>query len=76
MIGTYCKEFRTRNLQLTLHQLSDITGIKVPTIAAFENGRSTNINHLNTYIKVCNPRQTSEFLDGLSNTLRSINHGG
>lgn len=48
-IGQFCKMYRTYVLDLTLEEMSKQTGVKVPTISSFENGRSTNSKHIEMY---------------------------
>ena len=48
-IGQFCKMYRTYVLDLTLEEMSSLTGVKVPTISSFENGRSTNSKHIEMY---------------------------
>ena len=48
-IGQFCKLYRTYVLDLTLEEMSKQTGVKVPTISSFENGRSTNSKHIEMY---------------------------
>jgi len=54
MIGNYCREFRLQH-NMTLKQVIDATnstGLKVGTLSSFEMGNSSNIKHLETYIKL------------------------
>lgn len=54
MINDYCKKFRLKH-GLTLKNIIEISGhesLKVGTLSSFEMGRSSNIKHLETYIKV------------------------
>lgn len=46
--GLFCKNYRMNVMQITLKEF-DPDNVK--TISSFENGRSTNINHLFTYLK-------------------------
>ena len=50
-IGSVCKAFRKKVLHLTLEEFCDDVSIK--TISSFENGKSTNINHLDLYLNKC-----------------------
>lgn len=56
-IQQMCKEFREKVLQMTLQDVSYRTKINIKTISAFENGRSTNIDHLFIYIKCCDSQE-------------------
>lgn len=73
LIGAYCKQFRINVLQLTLKEVEGNENIK--TLSSFENGRSTNINHLLKYVEKCDSKfMRFEFLNGLVNVLeRDIN---
>ena len=69
-IHEYCKQFREVELQKTLQELQAKTGVKLKTISAFENGRSTNINHINIYTVSCETQEQKElFLKGLINAI-------
>ena len=66
----FCREFRTEVLKLTLQEIENLTSIKVKTLSAFENGRSTNINHLNAYYGLCkNKAQRAEFIKGFDKAM-------
>lgn len=50
-VGNVCRVFRKQVLHLTLEEFCDDISIK--TISSFENGKSTNINHLDLYFNKC-----------------------
>ena len=56
-VGKFCKVFRTEILKMTLEELSEKSGIKVTTLSSFENGRSRNLEHINSYLKFANEEQ-------------------
>lgn len=60
-IGQFCKMYRTYILKLTLDEMSELTGVKVPTISSFENGRSTNAKHIEMYFKLSTVKQKTFF---------------
>ena len=60
-VGKFCKIFRVEVLKMTLEELSEKTGIKVSTLSSFENGRSKNIEHINSYLKFANKDQEKLF---------------
>ena len=63
MIGNYCREYRLKH-GVTLKQLA---GDKIGTISAFENGRSSNIEHLKLYMQLSIVMNDSpNFINGLS----------
>lgn len=60
-IGQFCKMYRTHILNLTLEEMSKETGVKIPTISSFENGRSTNAKHLELYYNLSTDEQKEFF---------------
>ena len=46
-IGKFCKYFRSEVLNLTLFEMSEKVDVKNTTLSSFENGRSTNLSHIN-----------------------------
>ena len=66
----FCRDFRTEVLKLTLQEIENLTFVKVKTLSAFENGRSTNINHLNVYYGLCeNKQQRNQFIKGFDKAM-------
>ena len=66
----FCRDFRTEVLKLTLQEIENLTFIKVKTLSAFENGRSTNINHLNVYYGLCKTKeQRALFIQGFDKAM-------
>lgn len=60
MINEYCKKYRV-NKSITQKQIGD-----VKNISSFENGRSTNIKHFESYIKLAiELNDLDNFLNGL-----------
>lgn len=70
MIGEYCRKFRIEN-NLTLQNVIDMTDskeLKVGTLSSFEMGKSSNIKHLETYIKLSNVLESEYyFMNNLTN---------
>lgn len=64
-INEFCKMYRKKILQLTLKEMEDKTGVKTSTLSSFENGRSTNINHLTTYYNLGNEEQKEYFKNNI-----------
>lgn len=63
MIGKYCREYREK-CKVTLIELGGEDQVK--NLSAFEHGRSSNIKHLEKYIKLSKVHGDSvEFLIGL-----------
>lgn len=69
-VQNFCRNFRINTLKLSLQDLEDITSINHKTISAFENHRSTNINHLTIYLKACSTiEQKRLFIKGLNKSM-------
>ena len=67
VIGQGCKSFRKQVLKLNLHEFSKKTKVNVSTISAFENGNSTNINHLFIYLHTCEDKEQRELFFNMLN---------
>lgn len=73
----FCRDFRTEVLKLTLQDVENISFTPVKTLSAFENGRSTNINHLNTYYLLCKTQaDRNEFIKGFDKAMDLDRLGG
>lgn len=71
---SFCKDFRMKVLKLTLQEVQDLTNIPLKTISSFENGKSTNINHLNIYYSLCKTKeQREQFIQGFDNAMDKDN---
>lgn len=70
IIGKYCKEIREQDLELTLKELSEKSGIHYKTLYSFESGLSSNINILYKYYDRCSNKES--FLLGLIDELERI----
>lgn len=68
-VGEYCKVYRAITLNITLKRMSELTDINMKTISAFENGRSTNMEHFIQYSQLGNDNQREQFLKGFNNIL-------
>ncbi len=69
-VQNFCRNFRINTLNLSLQDLEDISSINHKTISAFENHRSTNINHLTLYLKACSSiDQKRKFIKGLNKSM-------
>lgn len=64
-IGKFCKYFRSEILNMTLHEMGGKVNIKLSTLSSFENGRSTNYNHLLKYYSLGNDDQKKFFRENL-----------
>lgn len=66
----FCKDFRINHLKITLQEVQDKYGIPFKALSAFENGRSTNVNHLNTYYLLCKTKDDRKvFVDGFDKAM-------
>ena len=66
----FCKDFRINHLKITLQEVQDKYGIPFKALSAFENGRSTNVNHLNTYYLLCKTKEDRKaFVDGFDKAM-------
>lgn len=68
-IGEYCRVYRAITLNMTLKKMSELTDINMKTISAFENGRSTNMEHFIQYSMLGNETQRKQFLEGFNKIL-------
>lgn len=64
-VGRFCKVFRSEILKMTLEELSKKTGVKVATLSSFENGRSKNLEHINSYLKFADKEQEKFFRENI-----------
>ena len=64
-IGKFCKYFRSEILNITLHEMSDMVDVKITTLSSFENGRSTNYNHLIKYYRLGDDKEKKFFRENL-----------
>lgn len=74
-IGVFCRLYRYHVLQLTLHEMSDKTETKVSTLSSFENGRSSNFNHVLTYYNLGNDEQKEFFRNNLPLEIGGVDYG-
>ena len=69
-LTAFCKDFRINYLKITLQEIQDQYDIPYKALSAFENGRSTNVNHLNTYYLLCKTKEDRKvFLDGFDKAM-------
>ena len=69
-VQEFCRYFRTEYIKITLMDIQDKYGIPYKALSAFENGRSTNINHLNTYYLLCKTQaDRNEFIKGFDKAM-------
>lgn len=68
-VGKVCQTFRHKHLGITLKQMGLIGGVTDKTLSLFETGRSTNINHLDAYLKVCTPELKTILFNEIINAM-------
>ena len=51
--GSLCSFFRKEILHITLRELSNKSGVPIPTLSSFELGRSSNLRFLYIYFVSC-----------------------
>lgn len=64
-VGQFCRYFRSEVLNLTLTEMSDKVNVKNSTLSSFENGRSTNLEHIHNYYKCGDEEQRKFFRENL-----------
>ena len=64
-INEFCKLFRMNILNLSLKEVSEITGLKLSTLSSFENGRSNNLKYIKIYYDLGNDEQREYFKNNL-----------
>lgn len=64
-VGKYCLDFRVNDLNLSLKEFSEITGLNNKNVNAFEYGRANNIQYLFYYYRLCNDSLKNKFSKGL-----------
>ena len=64
-VGQYCREFRIKDLKMTLKEFSEINNLNNKNVNAFEFGRANNIEYLYYYYKLSNDSLKNKFAKGL-----------
>jgi len=62
-VGEFCKDLRTHILKLTLKEFCDKTNYKISTLSAFENGRSSNMKFLFSYLTMIDKKDRMKYLN-------------
>ena len=71
-LGTYCKDYRTHVVRISLEEMEKRTGVKSRTLSNFENGRSGNVAFLASYMKIGDTKELkTQFIVGMSEILDS-----
>lgn len=70
-IGSYCRNYRVNKLKMTLREVEGNEQIK--TLSGFENGRSSNLDHLIKYVVKCDSiHERLLFLEGLIDVIEEV----
>lgn len=64
-IGEFCKLYRKNILKITLQEMENRTGVKIPTLSSFENNRSSNTNHISLYYSLGSEKDKKYFRENL-----------
>lgn len=73
-VGEFCKDLRTHTLKLTLKEFCDKTNYKVSTLSAFENGRSSNMKILFSYLNMIDRKDRMKYLNEVVNIIKEYEH--
>ena len=60
--GGLCAFFRKNILHITLRELSNKSGVPIPTLSSFELGRSSNLRFLYIYLVSCETESQKNIL--------------
>ena len=74
-VGELCRDLRTHTLKLTLKEFCDKTNYKISTLSAFENGRSSNIKILFSYLNMIDKKDRMNYLNEVANIIKECEHG-
>lgn len=69
------KAFRTDVLKINLTELSKRSGVHFQTLCSFENGMSTNMNHLQTYFNQTDETNEQQFIDLIHQLMKDMKNG-
>lgn len=61
-VSAICSYFRKHVLNITLRDLSKLSGIPVSTLSTFEMGRSSNLKFIYVYLVSCETEQQKNIL--------------
>ena len=65
-VSICCRKYRKEVMKLTLNEMSEMTGVNLKTLSAFETGRSKNLSLIIDYVKICGDENKQEFMKELS----------
>lgn len=72
MISNKCKYHRREVVNISLKEMGKETNTYFKTLSAFENGRSTNINHLIKYVELGTINQRATLIDEIKTILMGV----
>lgn len=72
MIANKCKQHRREVVNISLKEMGRETNTYFKTLSAFENGRSTNINHLIKYVEMGDIFQRQKLVSEIAEILIEV----
>lgn len=69
------KAFRKDVLKLGLSEMARKIGIHKQTFSSFENGMSTNMNHLQHYFNMTDETNEQQFIDLIHQLMKDMKNG-
>lgn len=64
-VAKYCKEYREKQLMLSLTEFSNLNNVSFKNVWAFENGKANNIIYLYYYYHLSKGFQKELFIKGV-----------
>lgn len=64
-VGSFCRDFRTVHLDMTLKDFSKYNGLNYKNVSAFECGRANNIIYLFAYYRLSNDSLKRKFTNSI-----------
>lgn len=68
-IARLCRDLRMNILKCRLIDMEAVTGIQLKTLSSFEQGRSTNMTRIFSYVSMCD---TPELKESFINSIATI----
>lgn len=69
-IAKLCWDLRTNILKCSLKDMEKVTGIKLKTLSSFEQGRTTNMTRIFSYVSMCDtPELKESFINNIATIL-------
>lgn len=70
-IGRFCKQYRKDYLNITMSDFAETRGLNLPSVSAFESGRSSNIKFMYHYYLQSSDIQKKVFKNEIFNIVES-----